>query len=187
MLHTERSFSIYNREDEFEEARENGDSGDGKLERGATIGESIEDEFSFGKNVMCKIEEGDNEQDVEERKRNLSRIEDLKIDVEGESVSHLIYHDTGAGIECIGTDGGIEPSNFDDGDYPENYYERMTREDPSNPLFLRNYAQVLQVRFFPFSCLLPCFGIYINISCRQFCYLTNNLTSSQLEFGAKFA
>ncbi|CAA2964655.1 TPR_11 domain-containing [Olea europaea subsp. europaea] len=147
MLHTERSFSIYNREDEFEEARENGDSGDGKLERGAIIGESIEDEFSFGKNVMCKIEEGDNEQDVEERKRNLSRIKDLKIDVEGESASHVIYRDTGAGIEGIGTDGVIQPSNYNDGDYPENYYERMTREDPSNSLFLRNYAQVLQGDF----------------------------------------
>ncbi|CAI9776035.1 unnamed protein product [Fraxinus pennsylvanica] len=144
MLHTEPSLSIYSTEDKFEEARENGDSGDGKLERSTTTGESIEGEFNFGKNVMWKIEEGDNEQDVEERKRNSSRIKDLKIDVEGETVSHVIYHDTGAGIEGIGTDGGIEPSNFNDGDDPENYYKRMIREDPSNPLFLRNYAQALQ-------------------------------------------
>ncbi|KAL2469587.1 Tetratricopeptide repeat (TPR)-like superfamily protein [Abeliophyllum distichum] len=144
MLHTQPSFSIYNTDDNFEEDGENGDSGEGKLERSATIGESIEGEFSFRKSVMCKIEEGDNEQDEEERKGNLGRFKDLKIELEGESMSHVIYHDTGTGIVGNGIDGGIEPSNFNDAGDLENYYKRMVREDPSNPLFMRNYAQLLQ-------------------------------------------
>ncbi|KAL2468892.1 uncharacterized protein Fot_50468 [Forsythia ovata] len=75
MLHTEPSFSIYNTDDNFEEEGENGDSGEGKLERSATIGESIEGEFSFRKNVMCKIEEGDNEQDEEVKKGKFGPIQ----------------------------------------------------------------------------------------------------------------
>ncbi|CAL5409045.1 unnamed protein product [Camellia sinensis] len=37
----------------------------------------------------------------------------------------------------------------------EEYYKRMVGEDPSNPLFLRNYAQLLQVHFLAaYACFL---------------------------------
>ncbi|CAI9771222.1 unnamed protein product [Fraxinus pennsylvanica] len=145
MLYTEPSFSIYNTNDKFEE-RENGDSAGGKLERSATIGESIEGEFCFGKNLMCKNEEGDNEQEEEERKGNLSQFKDLKFEFQGESKSRVIYYDKGARIQGNSIDGSIEPSYFNDGDDLENYYKMMVREDPSNPFLLRNYARLLQTK-----------------------------------------
>lgn len=81
----------------------------------ATIGKSIEGEFCLGKNLMCKIEEGDSEQEEEERKGNLSQFKDLKVEFQGESRSQVTYYDKGARIEGNSIGGGIEPSYFNDG------------------------------------------------------------------------
>lgn len=42
----------------------------------------------------------------------------------------------------------FEALDFDGNGDIEEYYKRVVKEDPFNPLFLRNYAQLLQVSVF---------------------------------------
>ncbi|CAK9139561.1 unnamed protein product [Ilex paraguariensis] len=118
MLHTEPSFSIYNSQDGFEgNEKEELVESDGYLKRSVTIGDSIEaigsGEFSFGTKGMGLIQEDDNEEKEEEETLN-----------------------------AVGGGGDLSPASFDESGNLEEYYERMVRKDPSNPLFLRNYAQI---------------------------------------------
>uniref|UniRef100_A0A5B6ZQ94 Tetratricopeptide repeat-like superfamily protein n=1 Tax=Davidia involucrata TaxID=16924 RepID=A0A5B6ZQ94_DAVIN len=148
MLHSAPSFSIFNSEDGFEEDERELES-DGCLVRSVTIEASIEaigsDEFSFGKKTMGLIEE--NGEEVEEEA--LNGIQNLGIEEASESVNPPMYLATGYGIDGVGVGGGgggvhFSPGSFDETDNIEEYYKRMVGEDPCNPLFLRNYAQLLQ-------------------------------------------
>lgn len=80
-------------------------------------------EFSFGRD-MGLIDENDGEGENEEKDEALDG-----------------FKDSGLGIDGDG-----------DGDIEE-YYKMMVEENPSNPLFLRKYAQFLQVILlsFPFT------------------------------------
>ncbi|KAA8527817.1 hypothetical protein F0562_035314 [Nyssa sinensis] len=149
MLHSAPSFSIYNSKDGFEEDEselgseklvENGEC----LVRSVTIGDSIEatgsGEFSFGKKTMGLIEENGEEEEEEEA---LNGIQNLGIE-ETKPVNPSIYLATG--YEIGGGGGGVDFSrtSFNETSGVEEYFERMIGEDPCNPLFLRNYAQILQ-------------------------------------------
>ncbi|KAJ8549041.1 hypothetical protein K7X08_032748 [Anisodus acutangulus] len=146
MLQTEPSFSIYNDQD-FEEG-----INDGKLVKSITIGNDIgdiiSDDFSFGKMVMGIIKEDDDNEDRDEK-------EDKEFEEGSEPVSPM-YLAAGLGIAVNGmdnTEGGlmrtgrdadVAPSNFDENGDVEAYYKSLLEEYPSNPLVLRNYAQILQ-------------------------------------------
>ncbi|XP_060178543.1 uncharacterized protein LOC132608816 [Lycium barbarum] len=132
MLPKEPSFCIYNPDDGVEGMMENQD-----LMRSVTIGENILDigscDFSFGNREMGLIEEDENEE-VEKEK-------------ESEPVINSMYLATGFGVDGNGVNsGGVDfaPLDFDGNGDAEEYYKRVLKEDPSNPLFLRNYAQLLQ-------------------------------------------
>ncbi|CAL5411493.1 unnamed protein product [Camellia sinensis] len=84
-------------------------------------------EFSFRKKGMGLIEENDGEE-------VLNEFQDLGIGEVVEPASPPMYLAIGLGIGRADASGG----NVED------YYKRMVDEDPSNPLFLRNYAQLLQ-------------------------------------------
>ncbi|KAK4361640.1 hypothetical protein RND71_020592 [Anisodus tanguticus] len=130
MLQTEPSFSIYNDQD-FEEG-----INDGKLVKSITIGNDIgdiiSDDFSFGKMVMGIIKEDDDNEDRDEK-------EDEEFEEGSEPVSPM-YLAAGLGIA------DVEPSNFDENGDVEAYYKSLLEEYPSNPLVLRNYAQILQCK-----------------------------------------
>lgn len=177
MLRTEPSFSIYNSEDGFGEESENGCS---PLERSVTIGDSIGSrEFSFGKKGMGLIEEDDNEKEQDgDEEEALNGFKNLGIEEIARPVSPPMYLATGFGMDGNGVGGGggfgvdFTPSCFDEGGDVEDYYKRMVSEDPSNPLFLRNYAKLLQVSFvllylcykLGFSCLSVSF---VNAYCHS--------------------
>lgn len=137
MLRTEPSFCIYNTEDGSEELSQKESSGIG--------------EFSFGKKGMGLIEEDSDAEDEEGRVLNGIRnlgIEEKKV---GEPGSPPMYLATGFGIDGNGVGGGgggdLKVVVGDDKGDLEEYYKRMVNKDPFNPLFLRNYAQLLQVCF----------------------------------------
>lgn len=151
MLRTEPSFSLYNLKDEVVENDGNGE----KLERTVTIGESIESvdsgEFSFGKNDngMTLIEENGNEaeEEGEEEKEgkgsSLNECKSFEI-VDDAAVNQIRESELGIN----GGGGGVDSEQsgcHGNEDHLEEYYKRMVREDPSNPFFLKNYAQLLQV------------------------------------------
>ncbi|KAM3756192.1 hypothetical protein ACB098_02G093700 [Castanea mollissima] len=152
MLQTSPSFSIFTSTDEFQDEEHNNwlqDLGKEELERTATIGESIEatgsGEFSFAnKKSMGLIEEGDEEED------GLNGIQNLSVEVGNEPVSPRMYLAAGLGIDSFSIGGGelggdfLSPANFDDSSDVEEYYRKMVDQYPCHPLFLRNYAQVLQ-------------------------------------------
>lgn len=129
MLPKEPSFCIYNTEDGVDEMKENQD-----LVRSVTIGDIVSDigssDFSFGKKGMGLIEEDENE---DEEKRVFYEVNELGFE-ESEQVISSKYH---GGVE-------FEPLDFDGNGDVEEYYKRVLKEDPCNPLFLRNYAQLLQ-------------------------------------------
>uniref|UniRef100_M0ZMK8 O-linked n-acetylglucosamine transferase, ogt n=1 Tax=Solanum tuberosum TaxID=4113 RepID=M0ZMK8_SOLTU len=129
MLPKEPSFCIYNTEDGVDELKENQD-----LVRSVTIGDIISDigssDFSFGKKGMGLIEEDENE---DGGKRVFYEVNELGFE-ESEPVISSKYL---GGVES-------EPLDFDGNGDVEEYYKRVLKEDPSNPLFLRNYAQLLQ-------------------------------------------
>ncbi|KAJ4840271.1 hypothetical protein Tsubulata_024967 [Turnera subulata] len=152
MLHTAPSLSIFNQNDglEGEEGKEEA------LMRTATIGESIEakgsGDFSFGSNTNMGLieEEGEEEQDG-----GLNGIEKLGIEDHKEPVSPPMYLAAGLGIDGIdlggdGRGGGlggvdlITLPQFDGVDDAEDYYKRMINGYPCHPLFLSNYARLLQ-------------------------------------------
>ncbi|KAK4425393.1 hypothetical protein Salat_1733300 [Sesamum alatum] len=154
-LHTEPSFSIYSDDDKFEGEAEKEDEkldSKGKLVRSATIGASIESQFSFGRNSIGMIVEDDNEaeevdeeeeEEEEEKERPLNRFKDLKIEIEGESMPPIDLA-TGAGgnKHGIGGNGGrpVSDHSID----LDKHYRKVVLQDPSNPLVLRNYAQYLE-------------------------------------------
>lgn len=150
MLRTEPSFSIYNSEDGFGEESENGCS---PLERSVTIGDSIgSGEFSFGKKGIGLIEEDDNEKEQDgDEEETLNGFKNLGIEEIVRPVSPPMYLATGFGMDGNGVGGGgggfgvdFRLPCFDEGGDVEDYYKMMVSEDPSNPLFLRNYAKLLQ-------------------------------------------
>ncbi|XP_009767922.1 uncharacterized protein [Nicotiana sylvestris] len=143
MLHTEPSFCIYNSE-------ENQDfvGSDGQIVRSVTIGDIISDiggnDFSFGEKGMGLIEEGENEED--EKDRVFDGVNELGIE-ESEEVISPMYLATGFGVDGnVVNSGAVDfaPSDFDGIGDVEEYYKRVLKEESSNPLFLRNYAQLLQ-------------------------------------------
>ncbi|CAI9118023.1 OLC1v1019524C1 [Oldenlandia corymbosa var. corymbosa] len=133
MLRTEPSLSIYNNTDDevVEETIGGNQNLEGKEESlkkdGLTSLGLGSHEFSFGKNDLALIVEGGNE-------GTLSGFRDLGI--ADESV-----------VSSLPLDSGLEKGDglgFDLSSTLEEHYRKMIREDPSNPLFLRNYAQLLQ-------------------------------------------
>lgn len=152
MLPKEPSFCIYNSEDGLGELKENLDlveNDDGQLLRSVTIGDIIADigssDFSFGKKGMGLIEEDENEESEkeDENKRVFNEVNELGFE-ESEPVISSMHLATGFGVD--GNGGGVDfaPSDFDGNGDAAEYYKRVLKEDPSNPKFLRNYAQLLQ-------------------------------------------
>ncbi|XAR62699.1 hypothetical protein NMG60_11017554 [Bertholletia excelsa] len=153
MLYSAPSFCIYTSSDGELES----ESGRGDLERSDTIGDTIEElgsgEFNFGKKCMDLIEENDDEGEVLNNK-----FQNLGIEGEVQPPSPRMYLATGLGIDSNGIDGvglggrngggsgggEFTPPGFGEGGNVEMYYKRMVDEDPSNPLFLRNYAKLLE-------------------------------------------
>lgn len=92
---------------------------------------------------MGLIEEEEEEEDV-------NGFQKLGVEDGVEPVSPLMYLATGLGMDGAGFGGGrvdFAAADFDESGDVEEYYRRMVNEDPCNPLFLRNYAQLLQVSF----------------------------------------
>ena len=171
MLQTSPSFSIFTSTDEFQDGEHNNRLQDPikeEQERTVTIGDSIEamgsGEFSFGnKKSIGLIEEGKEDEEEEV----LNGIQNLSVEVGNEPVSPPMYLAAGLGIDSFSIGGGeldgdfLSPANFDDSSDVEEYYRKMVDQYPCHPLFLRNYAQVLQVSllFLIFSLLSQ----YINL------------------------
>jgi hypothetical protein len=99
---------------------------------------------------MSLIQEG-----KEEEEEGVNEVQNLSFEeAENRPASPRMYLATGLGIDMFGAGVGIggfdgvdlTVANFDDGSGDvEEYYKRMVDEYPSHPLFLRNYAHVLQV------------------------------------------
>nr|XP_027116681.1 uncharacterized protein LOC113734360 [Coffea arabica] len=143
MLHTEPSFCIYNKDDGEEEVIGNEDLAAKMLAGRDGIADLGSPKFSFGKNAMASIEEDADEEDRKEE--TLGEFKDLGI--EGEAISSPWPLAGGRGGIDDGVDGGTLDSGlprFDENGDVEEHYKRMIKEDPSNPLFLRNYAQFLK-------------------------------------------
>lgn len=154
MLQSSPSFSIFNSGDEYQdEESAQQDPSEKTLNRTVSIGESIEGvgsgEFSFGKKSMSSIEEV-----KEEEEEGTNGVQNRSFEeAENRPVSPRMYLATGLGIDMFGAGVGIggfdgvdlSVANFDGGGDVEEYYKRMVDEYPCHPLFLRNYAHVLQV------------------------------------------
>ncbi|KAG9148784.1 hypothetical protein Leryth_018097 [Lithospermum erythrorhizon] len=141
VLHSEPSFAIYNNthnqdsEDDNELAKS-----DSLFGLSETINDQLEalgtGEFTFGN--MGFIEENDIEEEEETEDEKMDRlgglVENLEIGGEGGGLDKTSLYLGAAGVA----------KDFDEnGDLGE-YYMRILTEEPSNPLFLRNYAQFLQ-------------------------------------------
>lgn len=169
MLHSSPSFSIYHSGDEFQDL-EGRDPSQEALERTITIGESLEaigsGEFSFNKKSMSLIVEREEEKD-----EVVDGIQSGSVEEEAnEPPSPPLYLATGLGIDTsgFGVGGGrgfdefnLAVANFDDGGDVEEYCKRMVDEYPCHPLFLRKYAQVLQVSLLCLVLLL--FSWFVNL------------------------
>lgn len=149
MLRTEPSFCIYNSEDGIGEEKD----GENILKNdGLLIGDNIgSGEFSFGKNGMGLIEEdGDDKEQDDENEGFYYGLENLKMEEMERPVSPPMYLATGFGMDGNGVGGGggfgvdFKTSCFDQVEDVEEFYKKLVSEDPANPLFLRNYAQLLQ-------------------------------------------
>ncbi|PRQ36792.1 putative tetratricopeptide-like helical domain-containing protein [Rosa chinensis] len=129
MLQTAPSLSIFNSDvDEFRESNQQ------LLERTITIEDRIGGtrDFRFGDKSMGFIkEEGEEEEEDQVQ-----------------PPSPPMYLATGLGFDTggFGFDGGDDfpMPEIDENGNPEEYYKKMVDEYPCHPLFLRNYAQVLQ-------------------------------------------
>lgn len=144
MLRTEPSFSIYNTNDGVEEIIVGGEDLEGNgLEKKDAVEALGSREFSFGKYAMALIDEDGDGDGEEGKEETLSEFKVLGF--EDDAVSSLPL-DAGVGRGDGGLDSG--PLGFDMNDNIGDYYEKMISEDPSNPLFLRNYAKLLQVSSF---------------------------------------
>lgn len=148
MLRSAPSLSIFNVNDVVEDQDNNGGEKE-SLIRTITIGEMIEakgsGEFNFGNEHMGLIEE----------EGDLNGIENLNLEETMEPVSPPLYLASGLGIDGIDFGGGngggvggfdLTSPNFDESGDLEEYYKRMVDEFPCHPLFLANYAQLLEVR-----------------------------------------
>lgn len=128
------------------------------LERTITIGENIESmmgggDFCFGKKSMGLIEEKG-----EEEEEGLDGIQSLRVEEQVRPASPPMYLAAGLGVHAAGFgwdawDDELSMANIDESGNGEEYYKRMVDEYPCHPLFLRNYAQALQVRFFVEACV----------------------------------
>ncbi|XP_030533951.1 uncharacterized protein LOC115743350 [Rhodamnia argentea] len=161
MLRSAPSFSVFvstDDEDGHHRPEEASEAGEALRRTTTTIADGVpavcSEEFSFGRKAMGSIEEeGDddgagNAGGAEESGcRNDSSAGD---DVEREPASPPMYIAAGLGIGNADfggeSNGGLalNPPEFDGLGDAEEYYERMVNEFPCHPLFLRNYAQVLQ-------------------------------------------
>ncbi|CAL1384347.1 unnamed protein product [Linum trigynum] len=159
MLHSAPSFSIFTTTDD-EEVGEEEEQKDGVLMRTVTIGENIgSGEFSFGKGKETSMElieeveeketgeddDGDQMRGLTFNKRvvippSLSVVED-----ENQPASPPMYLATGLGLNStIDFQANSSLLDFDDGGDLEEYYRKMLDQFPTHPLFLRNYAHLLQ-------------------------------------------
>lgn len=146
-LHSAPSFAIYN-------DPEDGDINPEEIFKKTVLTQlSLEStgsgEFSFGKNKMDLIEEGENENenDLSTGIQNLS-VEDEEQDVQPPSPP--MYLAAGLGIDDdVGFDksimsGDMFNPNLQESEDLEGYYKRMVDEYPCHPLVLKKYAQLLQ-------------------------------------------
>lgn len=160
MLRSEPSLSIYTSEDGFgEEKEEKIVENDGLLTLEKCVIVTNEEnvgigEFSLGKKDMGLIEEEKDEKEQDDQNEGVfNGIEKLKIRENDGLLSTPLYLSTGFGMDGNGVGSGcglgvdFKKSCFDQGEDVEDFYKRLVSEDPSNPLFLRNYAQLLQVSF----------------------------------------
>ncbi|KAJ9182341.1 hypothetical protein P3X46_006345 [Hevea brasiliensis] len=146
MLRGAPSFSIFNVNDVLgDQENRGGDVGREQedLMRTITIGDSIEAKGSGEFNNMGLIEE----------EGDLNGIENLNLEEAKEPVSPPLYLASGLGIDGIDFGGGngggvggfdLTSPNFNESGDLEEYYKRMVDEFPCHPLFLANYAQLLQ-------------------------------------------
>lgn len=143
MLHTEPSFSIYTTDDGEEQVIGNEDLVAKMLVGGDGIADLGSPKFSFGKNAMALIEEDNDEEEGKEE--TLGECKDLGIEDEAISSPWPLtggHEGNDDGVNGGGLDSGSP--RFDENGDVEEHYKRMIKEDPSNPLFLRNYAQFLE-------------------------------------------
>lgn len=156
MLQTELSFSLPPQalEDGDKNEQDQKDSQKGKIERTVTIGESIEASGSVDLSIKTSVMRLINEE-ADEEGEGLT-IPNDDVDHKGEPVSPPMYLAAGFGIDAFDVDGfggacfDMNSINLDDdggaggGDSDEERYKRLVDEYPCHPLFLRNYAQLLQ-------------------------------------------
>ncbi|CAN1144871.1 hypothetical protein LINPERPRIM_LOCUS16865 [Linum perenne] len=119
---------------------------DVSLVRTVTIGENIESvDFSFGKrrenSMGLIVEEGE---ETEQREGDQMQVKD-----EVGDEKEPMYLAAGLGFDSIdfqaATTGEAAPLlDFDESGDLEEYYRKMLDQFPSHPLFLRNYAHLLQ-------------------------------------------
>ena len=98
---------------------------------------------------------GEEEQEQNQDQEDLNGIENFNLDEVKEPVSPPMYLASGLGIDGIDFGGGSSRdrgggfdsafTKFDDNGDLEHYYKRMVDEFPCHPLFLANYARLLQV------------------------------------------
>ncbi|XP_027365197.1 uncharacterized protein LOC113872118 [Abrus precatorius] len=143
-LHSAPSFAIYNNSH-----GDNDTDPEDVLKRSALIGKSLKStesgEFSFGRNKMDLIEEGESDNDWSSGIQNLSIEEE---DVEPASppmylAAGLGADGTGFGSDNLIIDDIFNPNLQESGDLEE-YYKKMVDEYPCHPLILKKYAQLLQ-------------------------------------------
>ncbi|KAL7243439.1 hypothetical protein ACSBR1_015768 [Camellia fascicularis] len=84
---------------------------------------------------------------IEEDDKVPVEVQKTPFEEENELVSPSLHLAIGVGID-VAVVGGIDDvdcnaADFGKGGNTEDYYKRMVEENPSNPLFLRNYAQFL--------------------------------------------
>lgn len=148
-LLTMLSFDVYYSRDKFGGGEEDTKHKDANLERSVTIGDNIgSGDFSFQKGIMGLIKEEDTDEE-DKYKQGVKMFQDMDSEELLRPASPPLYLAAGLGIG--GGDGGARgggddfgPSNFDGSEGVEEYYKRMLDTDPRNPLYLRNYAQLLQ-------------------------------------------
>ncbi|XP_031251283.1 uncharacterized protein LOC116109188 [Pistacia vera] len=156
MLRSAPSFRIFNTFDGVEDGKKNGQQdvqSEELLVRTVTIGDYIDDlangDFTFGdkNNMGLIVEEGEDF----EGGVNVTN-QDLIFDEEMEPPSPPMYLASGLGIDVAAWFDGVgivelPPMNtFDESGNMDEYYERMVDEFPCHPLYLRNYAQLLQYK-----------------------------------------
>ncbi|KAL1535298.1 hypothetical protein AAHA92_28097 [Salvia divinorum] len=149
LLRTEPSFCIYT-DDEFGQHVGNVEAMREKIESIATIGESVDAEFSFGENGMRVIQEVEDEDEEEEGKApesSVSRFKNLKIETGGDQTSPPIFLvEGGVGDAAALTKWRSHAEYLEStGDLcgAEEYYFRATETDPEDGELLSQYAKLV--------------------------------------------